>query len=109
MVTSESVTSPRIPDRSTRESTKCPTPQFPTSCCISDSVNHQFRGLNSPGLGMDRLLKSNTSKIRTQSLFRQGCMLYELIPNMPEHRLVPLIEAFARAISTAPEFGGFYA
>ena len=60
-------------------------------------------------LGMDRLLKSNTSKIRTHSLFRQGCMLYELIPNMPEHRLVPLIEAFARAISTASEFGDFYA
>ena len=42
-------------------------------------------------LGMDRLLKSNTSKTRTHSLFRQGCMLYELIPNMPEHRLVPLM------------------
>ncbi|MFL5286365.1 MAG: hypothetical protein ACJ8AW_36660 [Rhodopila sp.] len=26
-------------------------------------------------LGMDRLLKSNTSKARTHSLFRQGCML----------------------------------
>jgi len=25
-------------------------------------------------LGMDRLLKSNTSKTRTHSLFRQGCM-----------------------------------
>jgi hypothetical protein len=34
-------------------------------------------------LGMDRLLKSNTSKTRTHSLFRQGCMLYDLIPNMP--------------------------
>jgi hypothetical protein len=42
-------------------------------------------------LGMDRLLKSNTSKTRTHSLFRQGCMLYDLIPKMPEHRLVPLI------------------
>jgi hypothetical protein len=38
-------------------------------------------------LGTDRLLKSNTSKTRTHSLFRQGCLLYELIPNMPEHRL----------------------
>lgn len=55
-------------------------------------------------LGMDRLLKSNTSKTRTHSLFRQGCMLYDLIPNMPEHRLIPLMEAFARAVSTAPEF-----
>ena len=56
-------------------------------------------------LGMDRMLKSNTSKTRTHSLFRQGCMLYELIPNMPEHRLLPLMEAFARAVSKAPEFG----
>jgi hypothetical protein len=55
-------------------------------------------------LGMDRLLKSNTSKMRTHSLFRQGCMLYELIPNMPEHRLLPLIEAFAAALSKAGPF-----
>src|SRR6478752_6770785 len=34
-------------------------------------------------LGMDRLLKSNTSKTRTHSLFRQGCMLYDLIRNLP--------------------------
>jgi hypothetical protein len=50
-------------------------------------------------LGMDRLLKSNTSTTRTHSLFRQGCMLYDLIPNMPEHRLVPLIQKFNEAIS----------
>jgi hypothetical protein len=50
-------------------------------------------------LGMDRLLKSNTSKTRTHSLFRQGCMLYELIPNMPEHRLKPLMEKFAEAVT----------
>jgi Transposase DDE domain len=55
-------------------------------------------------LGMDRLLKSNTSKTRTHSLFRQGCMLYELIPNMPEHRLLPLIEKFAEAVSNAGVF-----
>lgn len=56
-------------------------------------------------LGMDRLLKSNTSKTRTHSLFRQGCMLYELIPTMPEHRLGPLIAAFAQALDRAGEFG----
>jgi hypothetical protein len=50
-------------------------------------------------LGMDRMLKSNTSKTRTHSLFRQGCMLYELIPNMPEHRLAPLMEKFAEALA----------
>jgi len=60
-------------------------------------------------LGMDRLLKSITSKTRTHSLFRQGCMLYELIPNMPQHRLIPLMEAFARAVSGAPEFSRVFA
>lgn len=55
-------------------------------------------------LGMDRLLKSNTSTKRTHSLFRQGCMLYDLIPNMPEHRLAPLIEKFAEALATAGFF-----
>ena len=60
-------------------------------------------------LGMDRQLKSNTSKTRTHSLFRQGCMLYELIPNMPEHRLAPLIAAFAKAVSKASEFSGLFA
>jgi len=52
-------------------------------------------------LGMDRLLKSNTSKTRTHSLFRQGCMLYDLIPNMPEHRLLPLMQKFNDAVSNA--------
>ncbi len=60
-------------------------------------------------LGLDRLLKSNTSQTRTHSLFRQGCMLYELIPNMPEHRLLPLMEAFEQAVSKAPNFSGLYA
>jgi len=60
-------------------------------------------------LGMDRLLKSNTSKTRTHSLFRQGCMLYELIPNMPEHRLSPLIAAFAKVVSQSNAFSGLFA
>ena len=60
-------------------------------------------------LGMDRLLKSNTSRTRTHSLFRQGCMLYELIPNMPEHRLAPLIAAFAKAVSQTTAFSGVFA
>ena len=55
-------------------------------------------------LGMDRLLKSNTSKRRTHSLFRQGCMLYELIPTMPEHRLLPLMEKFAETVANAGVF-----
>ena len=53
-------------------------------------------GAAGEALGYDRHLKSNTTKRRTHSLFRQGCMLYELIPTMPEVRLLPLIERFAR-------------
>jgi hypothetical protein len=60
-------------------------------------------------LGMDRLLKSNTSKTRTHSLFRQGRMLYDLIPNMPEHRLAPLIAKFTEALSKAAEFSNMFA
>ena len=58
---------------------------------------------------MDQLLKSNTSKTRSHSLFHQGCMLYELIPNMPEQRLAPLAAAFARAVSLASEFSNLFA
>jgi hypothetical protein len=51
-------------------------------------------GAAGESLGMDRHLKVNTSKRRTHSLFRQGCLLYDLIPNMPETRLRPLIDRF---------------
>ena len=49
-------------------------------------------GAAGESLGLDLHLKSNTVKTRTHSLFRQGCVLYDLIPNMPEHRLKPLIQ-----------------
>ncbi|MFC7478490.1 hypothetical protein ACFQS7_29490 [Dankookia sp. GCM10030260] len=47
----------------------------------------------------DRLLKSNTNKSRTHSLFRQGCMLDDLIPTMPEYRLAPLMKNFPEAVA----------
>jgi hypothetical protein len=62
-------------------------------------------GTAGESLGMDRLLKSNTSKTRTHSLFRQGCMLYELIPNMPEHRLLPLVQRFTEMLVSSGLFG----
>jgi hypothetical protein len=48
---------------------------------------------------MDRHLKANTAKRRAHSLFRQGCMLYELIPNMPDVRLRPLVARFGEYIN----------
>jgi hypothetical protein len=51
-------------------------------------------GAAGESLGYDRWLKANTVKRRTHSLFRQGLMLYEHIPNWPEERLRPLLERF---------------
>jgi hypothetical protein len=61
-------------------------------------------GAAGEALGYDRYLKSNTTKRRTHSLFRQGCMLYDLIPNMPDPRLLPLIERFADMLAEIPVF-----
>lgn len=52
-------------------------------------------GATGEALGYDRMLKANTVKRRTHSLFRQGCMLYDWLPRMPERYFVPLIRAFA--------------
>jgi hypothetical protein len=54
------------------------------------------------------LLRSNTSKIRTHLLFRQGCMLYELIPTMPDHRVSPLMTRFAETVSECGSFSGLF-
>ena len=61
-------------------------------------------GTAGEALGYDRHLKSNTAKRRTHSLFRQGSMLYDLIPTMPEHRLRPLVEQFAHMLAAQPVF-----
>ena len=61
-------------------------------------------GAAGEALGFDRLLKSNTTQRRTHSLLRQGIMLYQLIPTMPEHRLVPLVEKFADMLTAHPVF-----
>jgi hypothetical protein len=61
-------------------------------------------GAAGESLGMERQLKANTRQRRTYSLFRQGCMYYQSIPNMPEHRLRPLLERFAQLVSQQPVF-----
>lgn len=59
-------------------------------------------------IGFDRLLKSNTSKKRTHSLFRQGSYWYSAIPNMREERLRPLMNAFAEILTTHRIFQGIF-
>jgi len=56
-------------------------------------------GAAGEALGMDRMLKSNTVKRRVHSLFRQGCMYYDAIPNMAEPTLRALMERFHALIA----------
>jgi hypothetical protein len=55
-------------------------------------------GAAGESLGMDRMLKANTSKKRTHSLFRQGCHYYASIPAMRQEQLEPLVQRFAEYI-----------
>ena len=58
--------------------------------------------------GLDRMLKANTVKRRTQSLFRQGCYWYGAIPAMPEERLALLMNAYAEVVAEHAVFGELF-
>ena len=49
--------------------------------------------------GLDRMLKANTVKRRTRSLFKQGCFWYGAIPAMPDDRLKLLMDAYAEVVA----------
>ena len=53
-------------------------------------------------LGIQRQLRTSTAKRRVHSLFRQGCLLYDLIPNMPDERLRPLVERYQELLRQSP-------
>lgn len=55
-------------------------------------------GAAGESVGYDRLLKTNTAKHRTHSLFRQGWMIYGLIPNMPEEWLTLIMQKFSELL-----------
>jgi hypothetical protein len=61
-------------------------------------------GAAGEALGYDRMLKTNTTKRRVHSLFRQGCMLYDLIPTMREQWLRPLMQRFSQMLHEQPLF-----
>jgi len=49
--------------------------------------------------GLDRMLRANTVKRRTHSLYRQGLTAYGMLLHMPDDWLEPLIEAFGEVIA----------
>ena len=62
----------------------------------------EYSGPTREALGYDRMLKANTVKRRTHSLFRQGCMFYDWLPRMPEKYFEPLVRAFAENLMQQP-------
>jgi hypothetical protein len=65
-------------------------------------------GAAGEALGYDRMLKTNTAKRRTHSLFRQGCMLYDLIPTMRDDWLGPLMQRFFQMLLEQPLFADVF-
>jgi hypothetical protein len=61
-------------------------------------------GAAGEALGYDRMLKTNTAKRRVHSLFRQGCMLYDLLPTMRDDWLRPLMQRFSQMLQDQPLF-----
>jgi len=56
-------------------------------------------GAAAESIGYDRLMKANTVKTRTHSLFRQGSYWFTRIPNMAVEKLAPLLAALERQIA----------
>jgi len=61
-------------------------------------------GAAGESLGMDRMLKANTVKTRTHSLFRQGCHSYASIPAMKQNLLAPLVQRFGEYVLREPVY-----
>jgi Transposase DDE domain len=61
-------------------------------------------GAAGEAVGIDRHFKTNTSKKRQYSLFRQGCDYYEFLPDMREEWAIPLITKFAELLAAHPVF-----
>ena len=50
-------------------------------------------------VGLEKTIKANTSKTRTYSFFRQGCIYYQLLPKMKEENAIKLMEKFSYYLS----------
>jgi hypothetical protein len=61
-------------------------------------------GAAGESIGMDRMLKANTSKQRTHSLFTQGVYYYGALPNMRAERRNPLLAKFGELVAQVPFF-----
>lgn len=61
-------------------------------------------GAAAEAIGYDRLMKANTVKTRTHSLFRQGTYWFSRIPTMSVEKLTPLLRALEAQLAQHPVF-----
>ena len=61
-------------------------------------------GAAAEAIGYDRLMRANTVKTRTHSLFRQGSYWFSRIPTMSVERLTPLLRALEAQLAKYPLF-----
>lgn len=72
-------------------------------CAMAITLLTQL-GAAGESLGMDRMLKANTVKKRTHSLFRQGCQYYAALATMPPARANPLLQRFGEYVLREPAY-----
>lgn len=65
-------------------------------------------GAAAEAIGFDRMMKANTSKKRTHSLFRQGCYWFWRIPTLPEQWLRPLMQELERQLAQHAVFRAIF-
>src|ERR1700704_6747255 len=65
-------------------------------------------GAAGEALGYDRMLNTSPVKRRVHSLFRQGCMLYDLLPTMRDAWLGPLMQRFSQMLQEQPLFADVF-
>ena len=65
-------------------------------------------GAAGEAMGYDRMLKSSSTKRRVHSLFRQGCLLYDLLPTMRDEWLGPLMTRFSQMLQDQPLFANVF-
>ena len=65
-------------------------------------------GAAGESLGLDRLLRANTVKRRTHSLFFQGTYYYGALPNMKAEKRRPLMQRFGEFLREQPVFNKLF-
>jgi hypothetical protein len=58
--------------------------------------------------GLDKRIRAGTSKKRTHSLYRQGCIWYQLLPMARDEWVVPLMRRFGELVQQHAVFSAVY-